>query len=308
MTFRHEAFLYRDVETFLRHTVEFVTTGRDAGESVMVALSCDKLSALARELGPVAQDITMVDMEDLGANPARIIPVWRRFLGESGTRGPVRGIGEPIWAGRSPTELVECQLHEALLNVAFGDDQGFFLMCPYDENALEPRVLGEALHSHAFATEGGTARRSETFQGDAWYTTLLDGPLPLPTAPVQEVNFAAADLPSLRQFVLGASRSAGLGNRSDDIALAVHEVAANSVRHGGGKGSLKTWQGGGVLTFDVSDAGRIADPLVGRIDPQPDESHGRGLWLANQICDLVQIRSSEFGTTVRVHVGRALRR
>ena len=305
VAFHHEAFLYRDPETFLRYTVDFVTSGREAGEPVMVALASDKLAALTRELGPGARDVAMVDMADLGANPARIIPAWRRFLRERATGGPVRGIGEPIWAGRSPTELVECQLHEALLNVAFEDDTGFFLMCPYDEIALDPQVLDEALRSHSFVTDGGTARRSETFQGNSWFATFLDGPLSSPTTPVQEIIFARRDLQSVRQFVLRVATTAGLGDRSGDVALAVHEVAVNSVRHGGGHGSLKTWQVGPLLTFEISDVGHIADPLVGRVDPHPGVSHGRGLWLANQICDLVQIRTSELGTTVRLQVGRA---
>jgi hypothetical protein len=29
---------------------------------------------------------------------------------------------------------------------------------------------------------------------------------------------------------------------------------------------------------------------------------GRGLWLTNQLCDLVQIRSGDAGTVVRAHV------
>lgn len=306
MTFRHEAFLYRDLETFLRYTVEFVTSGRAAGESVMVVLASDKLAALTGELGKGAREITMVDMAVLGANPARIIPAWRKFLREHSPQGPVRGIGEPIWAGRSLTELVECQLHEALLNVAFAHDAAFSLMCPYDETALAPQVLDEALHSHAFVTEGDTARVSETFQGNSWFTSFLDGPLSSPTTPVEEINFASADLQAVRQFVFRVATTAGLGDRSDDVALAVHEVAVNSVRHGGGHGSLTTWPEGGLLTFEVSDMGKITDPLVGRIDPRPGDSHGRGLWLANQICDLVQIRTSAHGTTVRLQVGRAL--
>jgi hypothetical protein len=33
------------------------------------------------------------------------------------------------------------------------------------------------------------------------------------------------------------------------------------------------------------------------VDGEPDE---HGLWLANQICDLVQVRSTPAGSTVRV--------
>jgi MEDS: MEthanogen/methylotroph, DcmR Sensory domain len=44
----------------------------------------------------------------------------------------LRGIGEPLFATRSADELVECQRHEALLNLAFQDAPGFWLLCPYD--------------------------------------------------------------------------------------------------------------------------------------------------------------------------------
>jgi hypothetical protein len=53
---------------------------------------------------------------------------------------------------------------------------------------------------------------------------------------------------------------------------------------------------------EISDAGSIADPLVGRENPPVDRLGGRGLWMANQLCDLVQVRSGAFGTVVRLHV------
>ena len=52
----------------------------------------------------------------------------------------------------------------------------------------------------------------------------------------------------------------------------------------------------------MADDGVIADPLVGRQTPSPERAGGRGLWLANQLCDLVQIRSGASGTVVRLHV------
>ena len=44
------------------------------------------------------------------------------------------------------------------------------------------------------------------------------------------------------------------------------------------------------------------DPLVGRVKPVPTQVGGRGLWLANQFCDLVQIRSGDDGTAVRLQM------
>ena len=58
------------------------------------------------------------------------------------------------------------------------------------------------------------------------------------------------------------------------------------------------------MTCQVSDSGRIRDPLAGRVRPEPDARGGRGLWLVNQLCDLVQIRTGSSGTTVRVQARR----
>ena len=53
---------------------------------------------------------------------------------------------------------------------------------------------------------------------------------------------------------------------------------------------------------EVSDNGVIAPPLAGR--EQPEGPGGNGLWIANQACDLVQIRSFGGGSVVRLHKRR----
>ena len=83
--------------------------------------------------------------------------------------------------------------------------------------------------------------------------------------------------------------------------LAVNELATNSVRYGGGRGEMLLWREGRMLLCEIRDEGHITDPLVGRSRPTPEANNGRGLWLANQLCDLVQIRSSPQGSSVRVH-------
>jgi anti-sigma regulatory factor (Ser/Thr protein kinase) len=55
----------------------------------------------------------------------------------------------------------------------------------------------------------------------------------------------------------------------------------------------------------VRDPGYIAEPLVGRLRPSAAVEGGHGMWLANQLCDLVQVRSSRAGTTVRLIVRTA---
>ena len=44
--------------------------------------------------------------------------------------------------------------------------------------------------------------------------------------------------------------------------------------------------------------------MAGGVQPVLDEPGGRGLWLANQLCDLVQVRTFENGNVVRIHMTR----
>ena len=84
--------------------------------------------------------------------------------------------------------------------------------------------------------------------------------------------------------------------------LAVAELAANSIRHGGGRGILRIWHDDGSVIAEIRDRGLIEDPLAGRRAPAAEQLGGRGLWIANAVCDLVQVRSTAQGTAVRVHM------
>jgi len=124
----------------------------------------------------------------------------------------------------------------------------------------------------------------------------------VPTGQSQEVAFEAEDLTDLRRFVLRwASDEALEDGLAQEFVLAIHEIATNSVRHGGGRGRLMVWREGETLLCEVRDNGQISNPMLGEVQPGPQASCSRGLWIANQLCDLVQIRSSAAGSQVRMH-------
>jgi anti-sigma regulatory factor (Ser/Thr protein kinase) len=101
------------------------------------------------------------------------------------------------------------------------------------------------------------------------------------------------------------ARSCGLpADRVDALALAASELATNSIRHGGGTGTVAMWLEPGAVVVEFTDGGRLLDPLVGRTMPPPEQVGGRGLYLVNQVCDLVQVRSSPEGTTIRITTWR----
>ena len=115
--------------------------------------------------------------------------------------------------------------------------------------------------------------------------------------------FGLTELGEVRHRVAAAAEAAGMDSLAvADLVTATSELAANSVMHGGGTGMLRLWREEGRLLAEVEDRGRSEEPLVGRLRPVISLVGGRGLWLANQLCDLVQIRSGEGGTTVRLHL------
>ena len=103
--------------------------------------------------------------------------------------------------------------------------------------------------------------------------------------------------------MLQQARAAGLTEgRANDLVLAVSEVAANTLRHTQSAGTLTIWRQAGELVCEIQDEGTITDPLAGQRRPGPDATGGHGLWLVYQVCDLVELRSDETGTTIRMHM------
>jgi anti-sigma regulatory factor (Ser/Thr protein kinase) len=302
--FQHEAFLYRGKAEFVASTAAFIRAGLAAGEPVMVAVIEPKIDLLRAELNGQADKVHFVDMAELGRNPARILPAWRQFADDHGADAPaLRGIGEPIWDGRRSAEISESQLHEALLNVAFDGWPRFRLRCPYDAEALDRSVVDAAHRSHPFVVDTAGQRDSVRYAGREHAAAAFAGVLPEPAVRPDVLMFGSDDLPVLREVVIGHAGRLHLGpQRCAELVLAVHEVATNSLRHGGERGTLRVWPDGGALICEIRDGGHITEPLVGRELPAVSDEGGRGLWLANQLCDLVQIRSSSEGTVVRLHV------
>ena len=114
--FSHEAFLYASLPEFLDEVCGFLREGIERDEAVLVATGGERLAAL-RTLFDGEPDVQIVDMAEVGANPARIIPVWRDFLaknvaaGRAGPRARRADLGRPQRgrAGRVPPARVAAQ-------------------------------------------------------------------------------------------------------------------------------------------------------------------------------------------------------
>lgn len=138
--------------------------------------------------------------------------------------------------------------------------------------------------------------------------------------PVLDMKFDTGTLRALRAEVRAQARQAGFADsRSAEIVLAVHELAANAVRHGGGAGRLRIWNLAGAWHCQVDDG-----LLAGGDPPGSGAGHedsdaagakgtsglviirsgqarpGHGLWVVRRVADQMRVLSGPHGTSVTV--------
>jgi anti-sigma regulatory factor (Ser/Thr protein kinase) len=299
----HGTLLYADEAEYLAGVLPFVHRGLEQDEAILLNADAGKTALVRARLGLDASRLASNDMAVVGANPARLLPLLMAFVADRAAAGQrVRVVGEPIHAGRRQAELDECDLHEAIVSTAVPSGAVGRLLCPYDVSALPEAAVALARLTHPAVVEGDATRPSRTHDPGA-AMALFRRALPEPSATATELRFDLGDLAAVRRLVSSAAMAAGLlPARAEDLVLAVTEVATNSIRHGGGSGTVRVWSEDDAVVADVRDIGQIHDPAVGRLAPRLEATGGRGIWIANQLCDLVQVRSPTEGANVRLHM------
>lgn len=299
--FLHEVLLYRGADDLTQGVMRFVDEGHRDNERVVISVGPDTTDVLHSALGADQDGVVFVEA---GSNPARRMSMWQHWLEAeaNGYRG-IRGVGEPIWPGRHASDMVESQHHESLLNLAFSDAKNWRLMCLYDSNGLPTGLLKQAMSRHPFVIDGGLRTSNADYAPD--YERTLRDPLPDPPATfIDRLVFDLGALVRLRAIVAGAAARMRVSQRRMlEFVTAVNEIATNSIRHGGGHGVLCLWRDERELVAEISDAGKVGSPLVGRLRFADEDRQPGGLWFAHQVCDLVQLRSAaDTGTVVRLHL------
>lgn len=298
--FRHEALPYSGHDDFTVAVRDLVRDGLDRDDRLIVLADSAKVVDVSDALGTDAREVTFVALDEHGRNPSRVTTLLNSFRTANDDR-QLLGISETVVPGRSADALSEAQLTEFLLNDDAVAGWPLTLVCAYDTTELPDDAVEVMRQSHAVVR--GLDSNPDFRPGYAG--DLMARPLEPPPSAAEHLDVAAPDLMRLREIVHDhAVRCALEADRVDDLVLAVNEVATNSVLHGGGRARVVLWPGARGAVCEVRDAGRITDPFVGRFVPSPTATRGRGLWLVNHLCDLVQLRSSEAGTTVRLYVDR----
>jgi anti-sigma regulatory factor (Ser/Thr protein kinase) len=297
---RHDAYFYDDAERYVADVLRFVRDGLARDEPVLVAVPDTHLEHLRAGLSPAeAGRVRLCDMAVAGRNPGRLLgSLFGAFVGAH-AEGGVRIVSEVLWPERTDEEYPACVEHEALVNVALADAAAHVL-CPYDAARLPPFVISDATRTHPGLIQDGAQCGSPSYADPRATAASFDRPLTPPPDEAEIVVVNTITGPrTVRRVAYRFGERAGLPpDRLDDLTITVHELAVNTILHGGGAGLMSVWAADHHVVVQIDDGGHIADPLVGRRPPGPFEI-GHGLAVVHQVADLVRVHRTGEGTTVR---------
>jgi anti-sigma regulatory factor (Ser/Thr protein kinase) len=303
----HAVGYYGSDTDLLAQLVPLAVAGLERGDPVALALRPRTERALYAELGraPGLIELSRPSGPD-GPSGQTVAARWALEVREltSATGGPIIVLSEHVSAldgadGSFWTEL------DAAVNVALAD-LPVHMTCFFPELPLHLEILDGARRNHPLLLVAGGMRHNAQHRCPRDVLAMRPAPAPaLLGPPDARMTFSAWQLHEVRSAVEEALRGAGYDRtRTDDLVLAVNEVATNAVEHGAPEAELAIWTstGGGVVC-EIHDRGVLNDPLPGLQAPHPADPRGRGVWIARQLCDSLHVWADRWGTHVRMHAG-----
>lgn len=151
---QHRALLYGTDDAFVTIAAPFLAEGLERSEAALAVTSAARITSLRNQLGAQADAIHYAEHSTWYRTPVAALDGYRQFVTKAVDEGAtwVRILGEPVWAGRSETEVRLWARYESLLNLVFSGAP-VTMLCPYDMRALDASVLECAHATHPLATE-----------------------------------------------------------------------------------------------------------------------------------------------------------
>jgi MEDS: MEthanogen/methylotroph, DcmR Sensory domain len=304
--FQHAACVYTSDSQFLDTALPFLADGLALGEPVLAVTNPANLELLGAALGESSGDVDYAESAFFGRRPPRrVAAVYRYWKGAQGSlrSGRVRILAEPVWAGRSAREITAWTRMEAALNVTLATTS-ISMICPYDARTTGADILAGALRTHPVQVAGSAQSPSPQYADPAAFARSCDTrPLAQPSDGAETFDFDG-DLRGLRRFIVGSADAHGVaGDRADMLVLAVSEVGAYLKDRWPTSATVRTWEQPGAVVCDFRQPGAsLDDPFLGLRPAELVPGDGDGLWLANQICDWMDIRSDAGGCTIQLQI------
>ena len=145
----HQALIYGSHDEFVEVAAPFLAKGIERSEAVLAVTSSANVKLLRKRLGADVRRVEFVDRATWLRTPASALDGFKAFSNARLEEGAawIRILGEPIWAGRSDSEIRLWTRFEAFLNIVFGAWPATIL-CPYDERSVDPEIVRQARLTH----------------------------------------------------------------------------------------------------------------------------------------------------------------
>jgi MEDS: MEthanogen/methylotroph, DcmR Sensory domain len=308
-TFRHSACIYHSNQEFLETAVPFLEEGLARGEPAFVVTTPANLELIGAALDKRAGEVDYAESAFFGRRPPQRVAAFYRYWKTHAARenhggsARVRILAEPVWAGRSGREIAAWTRMESALNVTLAP-ASISMICPYDARALDGDIVAGARRTHPALTAGARSAPSPSYADPGAFARAHEAaPLADPPAHAAAFEFDG-DLRGLRRFMAGRAAEYGVeGDRADMLVLAVSEVGAYLKSRPPGVATVRTWEQPGAVVCDFRQpGGSITDPFLGLRPAELEPSDGDGLWLTNQICDWMEVRSGPGGCAIQLQV------
>ncbi|MFE2147014.1 anti-sigma factor RsbA family regulatory protein [Streptomyces sp. NPDC059456] len=340
--FVHPALFYQGEAEYLAGVGGFVRAALAADEPVFVAVPGPRMDALRESLDAGAAGVSWADMRQLGRNPGRILAALQDFADRQGDRParivgepiwPGRTQAEVLEATRHEALINTAFAGRRATVLCPYDVLGLPSPVVSDARRTHPTVMadGKSLPSPEYADPASVGADCDRPLPEP------DGGAPALAYGVGQLGEVRAYTEAwARGTALGAARRGDLILAVSEAAAnsLAHGGGSGSLRlwssAGAGEGAVFRERGprggpqaggtapppgggagsrgggpraGGGARAAPPAGGRLADPLAGRRRPSlASVDGGRGLWMIHQLCDLVEIRSSGSGLTLRMHM------
>lgn len=295
----HEALLYSSQDDAATALAGWVTDGLREGARVVLAVPRDVAELVIDRLGPRAGSATFIPRSEVYRSPAGASDRLRQQLEGAGD-APVWSAGEIPWECRVPAWRRAWARYEAVLNEVFRDASGR-LLCLYDQRRLSDQICGHAHATHP--SVAGESGPNERYLEPSEYCARLAEEAAEPAANRTFELHADRDLSQFRAALSARLPAIGLAGRmAADTVLAVHELVANAIEHGGGDATVRGWREPGAAVIEVEDEGPGGvEALAGEGSPGIGDARGRGVYLARRLAHVLEYPAHPSGCLARLY-------
>jgi anti-sigma regulatory factor (Ser/Thr protein kinase) len=298
----HRALVHGGEEEVLTHLAAFARQGVADGEATMILASPRRLQALRRELGTDA-GVGWIPNHLASMRVGTAFDDVRRHMAGRAGEGRLRVAADWDLTGRTVSERRAFMRWEAAATAILAGVDATFLCC-HDGADVEVAAGARATHPEVWTAAGWA--RDPAYRAPDVHLRDCEAPAPPRDEPMPLGD--PWDLAPLRERIAWAGAGAGVdAGALADFGIAANEVAANALWHARGPRDARVGVTDGALVCEVRDSGPGLDPLTAHVPPVAGVSGGRGLWIAHQLADVVQVIPADGGSRVRLEVGLPVR-